>query len=125
MLAFGLLTIQNVHRGRRRVLPQHMDDRRSRNRKKTVVQLIRMMLVQSFLIGSTTTTFSIVNRRATAPAQQLARAESGKLLNSSSSRELELLNQLILRELQLSNCGPYIVFRRLYKVASLLDSSSS
>ncbi len=61
MLVFGLLTVQNVRQGKRRVLPQIIQDQIQQNRKKTDAQLIQMMLVQSFVFGSTTTIYSIVN----------------------------------------------------------------
>jgi len=61
MLVFGLLTVRNVRQGKKRVLPQIIQDQTQQNRKKTDAQLIKMMLVQSFVFGSTTTIYSIVN----------------------------------------------------------------
>jgi hypothetical protein len=61
MLVFGFLTVRNVRQGKRRVLPQIIQDQIQQNRKKTDAQLIQMMLVQSFVFGSTTTSYSIVN----------------------------------------------------------------
>jgi hypothetical protein len=60
MIVFGSLTIQNVRQGKRRVLPQTIQDQRQQSRRKTDAQLIKMMLVQSFVFGSTTTSYSIV-----------------------------------------------------------------
>ncbi len=55
MLVFGLLTVRHIRQGKRRVLPQnHFQRKQKRDR-----QLIQMLLVQSFLFGSTTTALSI------------------------------------------------------------------
>jgi hypothetical protein len=55
MLVFGLLTVRHVRQGKRRVFPQN----HFRRKQKTDRQLIQMLLVQSFLFGSTTTALSI------------------------------------------------------------------
>ena len=56
MLIFGLLTVRHVHQGKMRIAPQNHFQR---NKKKTDRQLIQMLLIQSFVFGSTTTIFSI------------------------------------------------------------------
>ena len=56
MLVFGFLTVRHIRQGRRRVASQNQF--RS-NQKKTDQQLIQMLLVQSFVFGSTTTALSI------------------------------------------------------------------
>jgi Trk-type K+ transport system membrane component len=61
MIVFVLLTVRNVSRGKRRVLLQNIQDQRQQNRKKIDAQLIKMMVMQSFVLGSTTTSYSIVN----------------------------------------------------------------
>lgn len=69
MIVFGLLTIQNIHRGKRMIHVQNIGEQQLRNRKKTDNQMIRMMLIQSFLLGSTTTTFSIMTLYITGRAK--------------------------------------------------------
>jgi ABC-type phosphate/phosphonate transport system permease subunit len=56
MLIFGLLIIRHVHRGKMRVGPQNQFQR---NLRKTDRQLIQILLTQSFVLGSTTTTLAI------------------------------------------------------------------
>ncbi len=60
MIVFGSLTVQNVRQGKRRVIPQTIQNQKQQSRRKTDVQLIKMMLVQSFVFGSTTMSYSIV-----------------------------------------------------------------
>lgn len=56
MLIFGLLIIRHIHQGRMRVAPQTQFQR---NLRQTDRQLIQMLLIQSFIFGSTTTAFAI------------------------------------------------------------------
>ena len=56
MLIFGLLIIRHIHQGRRRIIPQNQ---LQQNQKKIDRQLIQMLLIQSFILGSTTTVVSI------------------------------------------------------------------
>lgn len=61
MIIFGLLTVRNIHQGKRRILPQNVEDQRQQSQKKTDAQLVRMMLFQSLLFGLTTMSSSLVN----------------------------------------------------------------
>jgi hypothetical protein len=61
MLIFGLLTIAHIRKGKNRVVPQNMQNNSQQNQKKTDRQLIQMMLAQSFTLGLTTTSYSVVN----------------------------------------------------------------
>jgi len=57
-LIFGFLIVRHIRQGRRRVVPQN---RFQRNQRKTDRQLIQMLLIQSFIFGSTSTALSIGN----------------------------------------------------------------
>ena len=59
MLLFGLLTIRNIHQSKMRVLPQTQNNQQQPNQKKLDTQMIQMVIVQSFVFGSTSTAFSI------------------------------------------------------------------
>jgi hypothetical protein len=61
MLIFGLLTIAHIRKGKNRIVPQNMQNNSQQNQKKTDRQLIQMMLAQSFTLGLTTTSYSVVN----------------------------------------------------------------
>ncbi len=58
MLIFGLLTIRLIHQGKMRVA---VSTNFQLNQKKIDRQLIQMLILQSFVFGSTTTSFSIIN----------------------------------------------------------------
>jgi hypothetical protein len=59
MLVFGLLIVRHIRQGKMRVAPQNQQFRR--NQKKTDRQLVQMLLIQSSVLGLTTTTLSIGN----------------------------------------------------------------
>ena len=44
MLVFGLLTVQHIHQGKNRVIPQNSQNDFEQNQRKTNKQLIRMVL---------------------------------------------------------------------------------
>ena len=56
MLLFGLLTVRHVHQSKMKVLPQN---NLQHNQKKLDMQMIRMVIVQSFVFGSASTAYSI------------------------------------------------------------------
>jgi len=56
MLIFGLLIVRHLRQARKRIAPQNP---LQRSQKKTDRQLIQMLLMQSFVLGSTTTALSI------------------------------------------------------------------
>jgi hypothetical protein len=58
MLIFGLLTVRHVHQRRMRIASQNNSQQ---NQKKVDRQLIQMLIIQCFVFGSTTTTFSIID----------------------------------------------------------------
>ena len=61
MLVFSLLTVRHVRHGRRRIIPQNTGNHFQRNQREVDRQLIQMLLIQSFVFGSTTTVLSIGN----------------------------------------------------------------
>ena len=63
MVVFSLLTIRNINQGRRRIIPPSQDtqNQQQATRKKTDVQLLRMVIVQSLMLSSTTMTNFIVS----------------------------------------------------------------
>jgi len=61
MLVFGCLTIRHVCQGKMRVTPQNTVNFRQQKLRSVDRQLIRMMLVQSFVFSFTTCGPSIVN----------------------------------------------------------------
>ena len=56
MVTFGLLITKHIQQGKRRVIPQNLYQRTQKKRDR---QLIQMLLIQSFVLASTTTTLSI------------------------------------------------------------------
>ena len=56
MIVFGLLIIRHLHRAKLRVAPHNQ---LQQNRRKTDRQLIQMLFLQSFVLGSTTIPLSI------------------------------------------------------------------
>lgn len=58
MLVFGLLILRNIRKGRIRVAPSNQSQR---NQKKTDRQLIRMLLIQCFVLSTTTMSQTIGN----------------------------------------------------------------
>jgi hypothetical protein len=56
MLICGLLIIRHIRQGKLRIRPQNYCQQ---NQRKNNRQLIQMLLIQSFVLGSTTTAFAI------------------------------------------------------------------
>ncbi|CAF1384188.1 unnamed protein product [Adineta steineri] len=61
MLCFGLLTIRHIRQGMRRVQALNTQNHSRRRQSKTDHQLIQMLLIQSFVLCSTTIVLSIGN----------------------------------------------------------------
>ncbi|UJR38654.1 hypothetical protein I4U23_031320 [Adineta vaga] len=80
MFVFGSLTIRHVRQGRRRILPQNTG-----NQRKTDTQLIKMMLVQASVFGSTAAILPSINLYITLTAKStddaLKKATDNLLLN--------------------------------------------